>query len=203
MAGLGRAGTNLLPRAFLYWLPVALCTSILSGLVYGTVQQNYRQSANDPQIQMAEDAAVQLQEGAQPQSVVGSSKIEMSRSLAPFMIVYDASGQVTASSAQLFGSTPDLPPGVFDSVRTEGEDRLTWQPQEGVRVAAVVTQFGGTNPGFVLAGRSLREVEVREDRLTLMVGLAWLAALVSTFAAWLLALWLSDKLSQRPFHPDR
>jgi hypothetical protein len=151
---------------------------------------------------MAEDAAVQLQEGAQPQSVVGTSKIEMSRSLAPFMIVYDASGQVTASSAQLFGSTPDLPPGVFDSVRTGGEDRLTWQPQEGVRVAAAVTQFGGTSPGFVLAGRSLREVESREDRLTLMVGLAWLATLVGTFAAWLLALWLSDKLSQRPSHTD-
>jgi hypothetical protein len=202
MTNRSRQGTNLLPRAFLYWLPVALCATILSGLVYGTVQQDYRQSANDPQIEMAEDAAIQLQEGAHPQAVVGSGNVEMSRSLAPFVIVYDASGHVTASSAQLNGSTPELPPGVFDSVRTGGEDRLTWQPQEGVRVAAVVTQFAGSAPGFVLAGRSLREVEQREDRLTLMVGLAWLAALVGTFVAWLLALWLGDKLAQRPSHTD-
>jgi len=191
-------GTNLLPRTFLYWLSLAFCLTVLAGLVYVTVQQNFRQGANDPQIQMAEDAAIQLQDGAQAQTVVGGGKVDMSRSLAPFLIVYDATGHVLASSAQLNGAVPDMPPGVFDSVRASGEDRLTWQPQEGVREAAIVTQFGGNHPGFVLAGRSLREVEDRESQLTQLVGLALIVGIVGSFVLCLAALWLSDRLLRRP-----
>ena len=196
---------HLLLRAFLYWLPVALCVTILSGLVYVAVQQSYRQSATDPQIQMAEDAAALLEQGVRPQDVVGGSKVDIASSLAPFMIIYDASGHVVASSAQLNGSAPDLPPGVFDSVRASGEDRLTWQPQEGVRVAAVIARYRGpsaTNaptiaPRFVLAGRSLREVEERESQLTQMVGIAWIVAMVGAFVAWLVALAVSDRITGR------
>ena len=35
-------------------------------LIYGTVQQNYRESLNDPQIQMAEDKAYDLGTTAHP-----------------------------------------------------------------------------------------------------------------------------------------
>src|SRR3954451_18288424 len=132
-----RSFGGVLVKAFLYWLPLAVGITALAALVYGAVQQGYRQPANDPQIQMAEDAAQQLQAGAQPQALIGteSAKVEMSRSLAPFLIVYDASGKPMACSAQLFGSTPELPAGVFAYVRQSGEDRLTWQPAEGVRIA--------------------------------------------------------------------
>jgi hypothetical protein len=187
-------GSSLWPKALLYWLPLAVCVTVLSGLVYVAVQQSYRQGADDPQIEMAEDAAIQLEDGASAQTVVGDSKVEMSHSLAPFMIVYDEAGHVVASSAQLNGATPDIPPGVFDSVRASGEDRLTWQPQERVRIAAVVTQFGG---GLVLAGRSLREVEERESQLTQMVLLAWVVAVVGCFVATLITIGLSDKLPYR------
>jgi len=191
---------HLVLRAFLYWLPVALCVTVLSGLVYVAVQQSYRQSANDPQIQMAEGAAVLLEEGARPQDVVGGSKVDMTSSRAPFIIVYDPLGHVVASSAQLQSTMPGIPPGVFDSVRTSGEDRLTWQPQEGIRVAAVVTRYGGDNnsfEGFVLAGRSLREVENRESQLTQMVGIAWIVAMVGSFVAWMVALGVSDRITGR------
>lgn len=185
-----------LPRAILYWLPVALSITVLSALVYLAVQQSFRQTANDPQIQMAEDAASQLEAGGQPQALMSASKVDMARSLAPFLIIYDDAGRVTASSVQLEGRTPSLPDGVFSAVRQSGEDRLTWQPQEGVRNAAVVTRFGGAKPGFVLAGRSLREVENRESQLTEMVALAWVAALVGSLVAWVLALAIRDRLTR-------
>lgn len=199
MAITSRAGSppSLLPRAFIYWLPVALSITMLSALVYLAVQQNFRQTANDPQIQMAEDAATQLEGGAQSQAVVGAGKVDMARSLAPFLIVYDDAGRVVASSVQLDGQTPSLPEGVFSAVRQSGEDRLTWQPQEGVRSATVVTHFGGAHSGFVLAGRSLREVEKRASQLTQVVGLAWIAALVGSLVAWVLAIAIRDRLGAR------
>ena len=49
---------NFFVRVFLKWLPLGVAVTLVCALIYATVQQNYRQSANDPQIQMAEDAAL-------------------------------------------------------------------------------------------------------------------------------------------------
>jgi hypothetical protein len=160
------------------WLPLAIATAGLCGLAYLTVQQSLRMGANDPQIQMAEDAASNLTGDASVESVVPSAKVEIADSLAPFVIVFDDSGKVLASSATLHGANPTLPSGVLDYTRQNGEDRVTWQPESGVRMAAVVVYY---NNGFVLAGRSLREVEKRESQVEQLSGLAMLAIWIATF----------------------
>ena len=132
---------------------------------------------------MAEDTATMLTDGQQVQSVVLAEKVDIARSLAPYIIVFDTSGKPIISSAQLDGHTPTIPPGVFDYVRQSGEDRFTWQPRTGVRSAVVVTAFKGSASGFVLAGRSLREVEIREDALMQIVFVGWLAILLVTLLA--------------------
>jgi hypothetical protein len=60
---------------------------------------------------------------------------------------------------------------VLDYVRANGEDRITWQPEPGVRIAAVVTRFAGNDSGFVLAGRNMREAQKREDLVLALVAL--------------------------------
>ncbi|HTX91080.1 MAG TPA: hypothetical protein VMC09_07680 [Anaerolineales bacterium] len=161
------------------WLPLAIATAGLCALVYLTVQQILRQDANDPQIQMAEDAARNLNAGANVESVVPAAKVEIADSLAPFLIVFDDSGNVVASSATLHGSTPAYPAGVLDYTRQKGEDRVTWQPEAGVRMATVVVR---SDNGFVLAGRSLREVETRETAIEQLSFLALLAIWAATLA---------------------
>ena len=153
------------------WLPLAFLTAGLCALVYLTVQQSLRMGANDPQIQMAEDAASQLNTGAGVKSVLPSTKVEIAESLAPFMIVFDKSGNVLASSATLHGTVPAYPAGVLDYVRKNGQDRVTWQPEAGVRMATVVTPYQN---GFVMTGRSLTEVEKRESQVESLSGLAML-----------------------------
>jgi hypothetical protein len=161
----------------LKWLPIAIATAGLCGLVYLTVQQSLRMSANDPQIQMAQDAASALDGGASVDSIVPANKVELAASLAPFIMVFDDSGNVLASSATLHGSIPVYPSGVLDYTRQNGEDRVTWQPENGVRMATVVVRF---DKGFVLAGRSLREVEIRESNLEKISGLALLVIWATT-----------------------
>ena len=158
------------------WLPFVVVITAFCALTYGTVQQAYRQGANDPQIQMARDAADALSDGASIDSFVPSAKVSVAKSLAPFYIVYDASGQVLASSVVLDGVTPGLPDGVLDSTKEMGENRVTWQPRTGVRIAAVIISY---KDGFVLAGRNLREVELRESQTTQFAGLTWLLAVVA------------------------
>jgi hypothetical protein len=172
---------NKLTNLFRQWLPSAALAVALCGLVYLIGQQVLRQSANDPQIQMAEDAATALSNGISAQTLLPSGNVNMVRSLAPFLIIFDDSGKVVASNVFLNGSTPQLPAGVLDDVRKNGEDRFTWQPESDVRIAAVVAPVPGTSAGFVLAGRSLREVEIREDNIEKLTLIALAVILIGTF----------------------
>ncbi len=170
-------------KVFIIWLPLALTITLISGLIYLTVQQAIQIGANDPQIQMAEDAATALYQGQYPGEVVPQNKVDLTKSLAPYLIVFDEAGKPIAGNAVLNGKLPNLPPGVFSFTKENTEDRFTWEPQMGVRSALVVTHFTGINSGYVAAGRSIREVEKREDQLFLQVGLGWFASLVLTLIA--------------------
>ncbi len=151
-----------LPSLLRRWIPLALFSAGLPLLVYVTVQQALRTGADDPQIQLAEDAALALEGGAPATSVIPAARVDAGRSLAPFVIVYDASGVPTAGNGTLNGRLPSPPAGVFQFVREHGEERVTWMPDRTVRFAAVVRLIPGNGGGFVLAARSLREVEGRE-----------------------------------------
>jgi len=169
------------------FLPYVVIITAFCALAYATVQQAYRQGANDPQIQMAEDAANALADGQSAETLLPAAKVNVEKSLAPFMIVYDASGNEVASSVHLDGQTPSLPDGVLDSTRKMGENRVTWQPRSGVRIAAVIVAY---KDGYVLVGRNLREVEIREDQTTQFAGLTWVLAMVAVFIVIALGEWL-------------
>ncbi len=174
------------------WLIVALVATMFCGLAYITVQQALRQGANDPQIQMAEDIASALENGRTTGSLMPSYQVDLKNSLGTFVILFDDRGNQTASSGVLNGQSPNLPGGVLDYVQQHGEDRITWQPEPGVRIATVVIDHNGANPGFVLVGRSMREVEKRIDQIGLLCGITWIATLglaliVITTGEWLLS----------------
>ncbi|MFN8515337.1 MAG: hypothetical protein U0232_21240 [Thermomicrobiales bacterium] len=166
----------------LYWLCAALVITALYATVFVVVQAVLRGGANDPQIQLAEDAAAQLGRGAGATSLVGDP-VDIGASLAPFVIVYDRQGNLLASSGRLNGQVPLLPTGVLASTAVGSERKVTWQPQPGVRIASVVV---ANDQGYVLSGRSLREVERRIGSLEQLVAVAWALScglLLLTFVA--------------------
>ena len=154
----------------------ALATGL--ALALNTIpQQVLRLGANDPQIAMAGDLVARLEQGIAPAEAVPAGSVDLSRSLTPFLIAYDDRGRPMASQAQLDGKTPTPPSGVFDNVRQHGEDRISWQPRRDVRIAAVIQRVNGPQPGFVLAGRNMREVESRETLVGQLAGLTWIGML--------------------------
>jgi hypothetical protein len=163
---------------FRQWLPFVVVISAFSLLVYASVQQAYRQGANDPQIQMAWDAAYALDHGKTIDEVVPAENIDMDHSLAPFYLIFNSNEQPVAGSGMLNDSLQTLPDGVLDYVNEHGEDRITWQPQAGVRIATVIVPYDN---GFVLAGRNIREVEARESQVGSFAGITWILAMIATF----------------------
>ena len=165
---------------------------IISGVItfsYVGMQQLLRQGANDPQIEMAEDISAYLSKGAPVETLGAQNNVDITKSLAPFFIAYDEAGKSLASSATLDGKTPTPPLGVFDAAKTKGENRVTWQPAPDVRIAAVIIPFHASSSGFVLAGRSLREIEKRETTLFYQALATWCAAMVLLLAACALSMW--------------
>ena len=167
-------------NTFKLWLPFAVVITAFSMLVYAAVQQAYRQGANDPQIQMAVDAAYALEQDKPIDKVIPGDMIDMERSLAPFYIVYNLTGQPVGGTGYLNNSLQTLPAGVLEYTSEEGQDRITWQPQPNVRIAAVIVPYKN---GYVLAGRNMSEVEDRELQTSMFAGVTWILALVATFIA--------------------
>lgn len=163
------------------FLSLAFIFSVACFASYLVVQQSIRLSTNDPQIQIAEDTTKNIVGGSNPTSVVGQNTVDISQTLDSFVIVFDDNGNSIASSGNLHGAIPNIPSGVFAYTKTHGEDRFTWQPESGVRIAAVMTRFEAQNKGFVLVGRSLREVEKREDAILMLIFGIWLVGILVLF----------------------
>jgi len=165
------------------FLPLAAAVTFVCGLIYLATQQSLRRGADDPQIQMAEDAAAVLAAGQTPGPLRDTSeKIDLARSLAPGLVSYDDSVQPLAATAQLNGKIPTPPHGVFDYARNGGQHRVTWQPERGVRLASVIVHYNGVKSGFVLACRSLRETEDRVSDIGRLIGAGWVFTIVALLA---------------------
>jgi hypothetical protein len=162
-------------------LALAVIT-ILAGLSYFLIQQLQRQDANDPQIQIAEDAAAAFNAGQPvPSMDQAGSQIDIEKSLSTFIIIYDATGTAVFSTGLIHNTVPTPPASVFSWVKAHGEDQLTWQPATSVRIAAVLTPYNSTGQsGTILVGRSLREVEHRGSILLMQVIVAWAILMIVT-----------------------
>lgn len=165
------------------WIPLVILSTIFFGTLYLTLQQSYRLTSNDPQIQVAEDLKEVLQKGTSAQEVVGLEQIDIAKSLSSFIIIFDDNGKPVASQAVLDGRIPTPPDGVFENTKKKGEHRVTWEPKKGVRIASVLVRFEGSKPGYILTGRSLREVESRISGLNLQIGIPFAASLILTLIA--------------------
>ncbi len=155
-----------------YFLLIAIITLLLA-IIYAVVQQAYRSGANDPQIQIARDINLKLQQGKSVENYF-TDTIDIARSLSVFNTLFDAEGEPVCSSGYLQNKMPKIPNGVFEFTKTAGEHEVTWQPQPGVRMAMVIVKSASFPAAFVASGRSLQEVEMREYNLKTTIFFGWI-----------------------------
>jgi hypothetical protein len=161
---------------------VVVILTILFGTAYGIGQQILRLSANDPQIQLAHEIASQLNQGAVAEDVVGAYKVNLAQSLASFVVIYDKNGNPVAGTGYLDGARPKVPMGELKAADSQSDNRVTWQPKDNVRIASVTV---AAKNYYVLAGRSLREVENREQKIFRITLGGWAATLLVTIVAFI------------------
>ena len=168
-----------IPFSIRLWLILAGITSILTLLIYASVQQSYRMGANDPQIQIAWDTASQLAQGMSPSQVIPPGQVLIGSELSPFVIIYDYNYKPIAGNGIYDHKLAQVPSGVLEFAKEHGQNQVTWQPDNYTRIALVV-ETSGDGKSLVAVGRSLRYVEIREHNLAVMTLVAWLLALISS-----------------------
>ncbi len=168
-------------RILRWWIVLIVFGALVCGVFYVLLQQQIRQASNDPQIQLAEDISTALSTKEDTVQIARLERIDIEKSLSPFVLSYDGAGEMVLATGQLDGKDPVVPQGVFAYTKEHGEDRFTWEPKKGVRIAAVMRHFTGRVDGYILAGRSLREVEKREDLLLQHFLIGLIAVVFATF----------------------
>ena len=146
--------------------------------MYAVMQQTLRQSANDPQVQMAYDGAYKLNNGSKPQQLSGLF-IDIKNSQSSFIIIYDKNGNTVSGTGQLDGKLAKIPVGVLKSAKTGHDNRVTWAPAKGVRIASVTV---AANDYYVTAGRSLMDTESRIGKIGMLVEAGWVLSVVTIVA---------------------
>jgi hypothetical protein len=184
-------------RDLLPWIVAAVVTTILFGTIYVVAQQLERQSANDAPLRLASQVADEIREG-QSATLNAQPHVDLSRSLAVFVVVEDAQGSASAGSGFLKGALVSLPTGVLASAAQSGQDDVTWQPRTGLRFATVTLRVGDQ---FVSAGQSLAPSDARDGTVQLLVGSGWLVALLVIAGCWYLLARSRRTLAATPMDP--
>ena len=163
-----------------WWIAGAVLITLAAGAAWLGYGVSIRSGGDQQPLQFATRAASLLAAGSRPASILPPA-INMAASPAPFVMVFDRRHHVLASSGRLNGRIPVLPGAVLAWAAGHGEDRITWEPQPGLREAAVIEPYGQPRLGFVLAAQSLQTISARQRTLTWSIACCWLAALTVSF----------------------
>ncbi len=166
----------------IFFILTAFLVTLFCGLVFAISQQMLRLTANDPQVQIAQDILNSLAQGADPKQL-SPTTVDMTKATNPFVIIYDNSEKAVGTTVELDKKTPVPPKGAFEKTKKNNESRFTWEPKEGLRQAAVMVKY---KDGYVVVGKSLGEIDNRIKMMLKLVSVAWVMGIAATSLAFLL-----------------
>ena len=177
-------------KFFFLWCALMLAGVFTAGCVYVAFQQTQRKSADVPAAMAAQQAVYELQSGATPQQALPAAT-DMTSTITPFVIIFDESKQLVASSD---GMAFAYPQGCFTKIDKSGENRVTWQPAAGLRFATVGIRYDG---GYVIGAYSLSESERATADFTVTLAIGCTLYAIGCAALLLVYSWISGRMKKQ------
>ncbi len=179
---------------FRHCLPLCAAAMCIFATMYMVVQQYIRLSANEIPAQVATDVKIRLEAGEDATKIMaGMPAVDIGKSLSPFALICNADAAVVAGSGMLNGKYPASPVGSLTFALHEGENRISWQPETGERMATVILPYSYNGAkGYIIAGRSLNEAETRIHFAFLQIAAGAIITLLVIF----LFSWLTIRQNQ-------
>ncbi len=161
-----------------FWIPFAVTITCLCGLLYGVLQQNYRQSANTEPFAIATELAYQLDNDQYKEN--GYGDIDVEHTTTSFTVIIDRHGNVTHTNAKPNSYVEDIPEGVLQYSDIHGQNIVTRETRAGIRIATVVIPYSN---GYVVVGKNLSETERVIGQLGIQIVLGWIITLFLSFVS--------------------
>ncbi len=165
----------------IFFILIAFLVTLFSGLVFVASQQILRLTANDPQVQITQDILNSLSQGADPKQL-SPTTVDMTKATNPFVIIYDNNQKAVGTTVELDKKTPVPPKEAFEKTKNNNENRFTWEPKKGLRQATIMVKY---KDGYVVVGKSLREIDNRIKMMLQLAGVAWVMGIAATSLAFL------------------
>jgi hypothetical protein len=184
---------NIYLKSLLKWLSLGVAITFIFGFIFIAAQQVIRNEANGVPIDTAQNVIGYLESDATTKDLINqSTKVDLANSDKTFMIAYDQNENVTASSATLDGATPSIPSGALDQAK-KATNKITWSPKNGIREAVVIYAVGGSSPGFLLVGHSLKDTEDFTKQLGWVLFGGWVITILATLLINLGLVYLAER----------
>lgn len=148
--------------------------TVALGTTYLVAQRIEREGADDAAWRLASQVVGELKLGSTT-TVDALPPVDLSTSLAPFVIVFDKTDAAVAGTGFLHGTLASVPSGVLDAARANGSHHVSWQPERGLRFATSGVAIGRW---VIVAGQSLKPAEARTDSIGILVLAAWLSLMI-------------------------
>lgn len=178
-------------RVIAIFLTLVLMSTIAFAAIFFSSRNSLRQQANDPQVEVTEQVAGIMRQGAPLDAIVsGAEQIDLATSDTLFVALYDKDKNLAGATATVNGQPLSIPAESFDQASVNGGYRFDWVVTDGREIAGVMKQVDDL--GYVVAGRSLAEYELRVAPLFRPLLIGWIASI-------LLSLFLASLL--RPLRP--
>lgn len=164
-------------RTVVIFVTLVLLITVIFGAIFGTGQQVLRGDSDYPQVEVVQQVQGIIEQGVPLDVIVNSEEaINLEESMSLFVMIFDKDKNLVSSSAKIGEQSPTPPSESFDIAKSKGENKFTWQPQDGVRLAAVLKPVG--DKAFVLAGKSLKETDKRVQTLGVFTLIGWAVSIV-------------------------
>lgn len=141
-------------------------------LVYLVTQQALRLAANELPVELAIQTFLDLSHHQNTKIMLPTGPVDISKSLNPFVIIYDRKMNLVATTALIHNQKPLYPKEVLKELTHQNEIRVTWQPKPNLRFASVAIKYQN---GYIVSGRSLLETEKLINQIEKIVIRAWFA----------------------------
>lgn len=158
--------------ALIGWIVLMFMLTFTCLLGYLITQQALRLDANELPAALAIQTSLDLSHHRNTKIMLPTVPVDISKSLSPFVMIYDRKINLVATTALIHNQKPLYPKEILKALSQQNEIRVTWQPKPNLRFASVAMKYQN---GYIVSGRSLLETEKLINQIEKIVIAAWFA----------------------------
>lgn len=161
-------------------LPISLLTVIFVTILV-SAKSIIRNQADEELYTKGVNYRTSLQSGQPSRQLKDLEPVDPYESFSPIVILYDINQNVLGSNITKSRNIPQIPSGVLDYTRVNQINNVTWEPDNNIRLSAVIYKVEGKFNGFILIAKNLYYTEARINIVAKYTTIGFILSIIILF----------------------